>query len=184
MKKYIIVLTAALFMIAGCGGFTPIQKLKAPDWVKKGSGAFKKEKGKAFYGVGSAEKIQDFSLLRSTADNRARNEIAKIFEVYNSSLMKDYSASTGAGKKDVTAEEQHVEQVIRTVTKTTLTGIEVIDHWQNPDTGELFSLARLDLEYYKDNMEKAKELDSRVRDYIRENADRLHEELEREELKH
>jgi hypothetical protein len=154
--------------------------LKAPDWVIKGSGAFKKDKGKVFYGVGSASGIRNFSLLRSAADNRARNEIAKIFEVYNSSLMKDYSASTTAGEKDVSAEEQHVEEVIKTVTKTTLTGIEIINHWQNEDTGELYSLAKMDLAAFKSNLEKSKELNSKTRDFIRENADRLHEELERE----
>jgi hypothetical protein len=183
MKRSIIVLIAGMFLFAGCGGITPIQKVKAPDWVIKGSGAFEKERGKAFYGIGSASGIKSFSLLRSAADNRARNEIAKIFETYSSSLMKDYMASTTAGEKDVSSEEQHVEQVIKTVTKSTLTGVEIINHWQNPDTGELYSLARLDLVTFKENLEKAKELDSKVRDYIRDNASRLHEELEKEEEK-
>jgi hypothetical protein len=183
MKRSVIILIAAIFLVAGCGGIKPIQKWKAPDWVIKGSGAFEKERGKAFYGVSSASGIENFSLLRTTADNRARNEIAKIFEVYNSSLMKDYAASTTAGEKGVTAEEQHVEQVVKTVTKSTLTGIEIINHWQHPDTGELYSLARLDLESFKENAAKATELDSKLKEYIRENADRLYKELEKEEKK-
>ena len=70
--------------------------MEYPEWVNKGSGAFGGEK-KVFYGVGSASGIRNHSLARATADNRARNEISKIFEVYSASLMKDYQASITAG---------------------------------------------------------------------------------------
>ena len=105
---------------------------------QKGSGAFGGSKGDVFYGVGSAEGIKNFPLLRVTADDRARNEVAKVFEFYTASLAKDYMASTTVGDMKVTAEEQHVEAVIKTVTATTLSGVEIMEHWQNPATGELF----------------------------------------------
>jgi hypothetical protein len=95
--------------------------------------------------------------------------------------MKDYSASTMAGDPDTTSEEQHVEEAVKTVTTMTLSGVEIVEHWQHPASGELFSLARLDLESFKDNLEKARNLDRSVREYIKENADRLHKELEKEE---
>jgi hypothetical protein len=161
---------------------TPIQDLKAPEWVVKGSGAFGGERGKAFYGVGSAVNMQS-SLLRTAADNRARNEVAKVFQVYSSSLMKDYSASTSAGQANVTSEEQNVEQAVKTVTAMTISGVEIVDHWQNSATGEMYSLARLDLAAFKDNLEKAKELDAKAKEYIRQNADRLHGQLAEEEGK-
>lgn len=174
--------------VAGCGGSqvvknTPIQDLKAPEWVVKGSGAFGGDKNKVFYGVASASNIQNMSLLRSAADNRARNEVAKTLEFYTASLMKDYAASTSAGQANVSSEEQHVEQAIKTVTAMTLSGVEIVDHWQNPATMELFSLARLDLQALKDNMDKAKELNAKVKEYIRKNADNLHDQLEKEEEK-
>ena len=189
LKRIHLSAVAVLLIIAGCSSApqitktTPLQSLGAPDWVVKGSGAFTGDKGKVFYGIGSASNIQNTSLLRSSSENRARNEVAKIFQVYTASLMKDYMASTSAGQANVSSEEQHVEQAIKTVTATTLSGVEIIDHWQHPATGELYSLARLDLEKFKENLEKAKELNSQARDYIRKNADRLHNELEKEEEK-
>ncbi|MEK7279130.1 MAG: LPP20 family lipoprotein, partial [Nitrospirota bacterium] len=132
---------------------------------------------------GSSSGIRNPSLLRTTADNRARNEMAKVFETYTASLMKDYAASTTAGDFSKTSEEQHVEQAIKTVVSTTLNGVEIIDHWQNPENMDLYSLARLDLDSFKDNLDKMKELNAKVRDYVRGNAERLHEQLEKEEGK-
>lgn len=192
MKKAVrlwFILLTGLVLVTGCASTKkvtetiPIQELKAPEWVMKGSGAFGGEKGKVFYGVASASRMQNLSLMRAAADNRARNEVAKVFQFYTASLMKDYSASTVAGDPDVTSEEQHVEQAVKTVTTMTLSGVEIVDHWQNPATQELYALARLDLNSFKDNFDKVQTLDKKVKDYIRENADRMHEELEKEEAK-
>jgi len=162
---------------------TPIQELKSPDWVRKGSGAFGSEKGKVFYGVGAASGIKNPSLLRSTADTRARNDISLVLQYYTASLTKDYMGSTTAKKPAVSAEEQLVEKALKEVSGVTLSGVEIVDHWQNPATGEFYSLARLDLSAFKDSLEKAKELDEKTKEYIRKNSDRLHEQLEMEEMK-
>lgn len=183
----VIGLMLGLVFAAGCASTkpmtaaTPIQEYQSPDWVRKGSGAFGADQGKVFYGVGSASAIQNPPLLRSTADNRARNELAKVFQIYTASLMKDYAVSTTAGTPGVSSEEQLVEQAIKTVSGMTLSGVEIVDHWQNPATGEYFSLARLDLAAFKGNLEKAKELDAKTKEYIRQNSDRLHEQLEKKE---
>lgn len=188
MKVCFLVVSGAV-VFSGCAGppkitkTTPIQELGAPEWVLKGSGAFGGERGRVFYGVASASGIQNASLLRATADNRARNEVAKVFQFYTASLMKDYAASITAGDFKATAEEQLVEQAIKTVTAMTISGVEIVDHWQHPVTGELFAMARLDLEAFKDNLDKVKELDAKVKEYIKKNAERLHQELEKEEEK-
>jgi hypothetical protein len=189
LVKLSFILVIGLVLITGCASTqkvtttTPIQELESPDWVMKGSGAFGGDRGKVFYGVASASRMQNSSLMRSAADNRARNEVAKVFQFYTASLMKDYMASTVAGDPNVTSEEQHVEQAIKTVTSMTLSGVEIVDHWQHPASGELFALARLDLEAFKDQFDKVQNLDKKVTDYIKENADKLHEELEKEEQK-
>ena len=111
MKRYALVFKALVFgavSLAGCAGkgkeakFVPFQDFKAPEWVIKGSGAFGGSKGDVFYGVGSAQGIKNFPLLRVTADDRARNEVAKVFE-FSPPLAKDYMASTTVGDMKVTA---------------------------------------------------------------------------------
>ena len=162
---------------------TTMGEYEPPEWVMKSSGAFEDSNGKAFYGVGSASGIKNYSLQRTAADDRARNDLAKVFEFYTKSLTKDYMASTTTGDFTATSEEQNVEVALKTVTSATLTGVLIIDHWEHPGRNELFSLARLDLISFKKNLDKHKELSNKVREAIKERADKLHEEMEQEVLK-
>jgi hypothetical protein len=180
-------------VLAACAGekaqapapvVAPPPSVNYPDWVGKGSGAFGGEQGKVFYGVGSVSGMSaNMGLARNTADNRARAEIAKIFEVYSASLMKDYMASTTAGDMSAASNEQHVEQAIKTFSAATLSGVQIVDHWTDPSDRTVYALARLDLNSFTDNLSKMKELNEKVRDYVRQNADRVHADLEAEEEK-
>ncbi|HIJ58590.1 MAG TPA: hypothetical protein HPP41_02860, partial [Deltaproteobacteria bacterium] len=49
--------------------------------------------------------------------------------------------------------------------------------------GSLFSLCELDLLAFKGAMDEYKELDAKVRDYVRENAEKMHDQLEEMEQK-
>ena len=155
-----------------------------PTWVDKGSGAFEGEMGKTFYGVASAWGIKNPSLLRTTADNRARAEIAKVFKVYTAALMKDYAASTMAGDPEVVSEEQHVESTIKTFTKAELAGVEIVDHYKDRDTGELFALARMSLTAFEDYLSKSQELSEKARERVIQHAEKAFDDLAKEEAKH
>lgn len=178
-----IIATMGIFFIAGCASAPAKKVFRGPEWVWKGSGAFDIDKGKVFYGVGMASGIKNKALLRTTADNRARAEIAKTLETYVAVLAKDYMASTTAGDMSASSEEQHVENALKTFSKTTLHGATIVDRWLDPEDGTFYSLCELDMFAFKDALDKHKELDSKVRDYVRENAEKMHGELEKMEGK-
>ncbi len=159
--------------LAACGG--------PPKWVEKGSGYMNDKDSKAFYGVGAVAGVRNEPLAWDTAENRARAEIAKSFETYTGYLMRDYAASTTAGDFTKNTEEQNVERAIKTVTTVTLSGVRPIDRYKDEETNTYYVLTKLSLEEMKNNMEKAKELNAQVRDFVRKNADRLFERLEKEE---
>lgn len=119
-----------------------------PGWVNRGSAAIIGETGRIFYGMGMAGGIKNPSLLRMTADNRARAEIAKQFEVFSASLMKDYMDSTG---------DQQVEQAIKTLTKKSLKGSEIVDRYIDKD-GTMYALAQVDLKRVETVIKQAEEL--------------------------
>jgi len=182
MKLVCVLVAMGVLFFVGCAAQKPVAPAP-PAWVDKGSGSFDVDKGKVFYGVGIASGIRNRALLRSTADNRARAEIAKILETYVAVLAKDYMASTTAGDMKASSEEQHVEQALKTFSKTTLHGARIIDHWRDPADGSLFSLCELDLFAFKNALDDYKELDAKVRDHVRENAEKLHGQLEEMEKK-
>ena len=161
--------------LAACGG--------PPKWVAKGSGYMNDKDSKAFYGVGSVTGVRNEPLAWDTAENRARAEIAKSFETYTGYLMRDYAASTTAGDFTKNTEEQNIERAIKTVTTVTLSGVRPLDRYKDEETNTYYVLTKLSLEDMKNNMEKAKELNAQVRDFVRKNADRLFERLEKEEEK-
>ena len=182
VKGLCVLVAMGILFFMGCAA-QQVAPPAGPAWVNKGSGAFDVDKGKVFYGVGVASGIKNRALLRSTADNRARAEIAKILETYVAVLAKDYMASTTAGDMKASSEEQHVEQALKTFSKTTLHGARIIDHWRDPADGSLFSLCELDLFAFKETLKDYKELDAKVRDHVRENAEKMHKQLEEMEQK-
>lgn len=189
-KKNLLILAMVLFtglsLMAGCASKPDTNADSAaagPEWVMKGSGAFDVEKGKVFYGVGVASGIKNKALLRQTADNRARAEIAKTLETYVASLTKDYMASTTAGDMSKSSEEQHVETALKTFTQTTLRGTTIVDRWVDPADGSMYALCELDLVSYTEALDDYQELDAKIRDYVRDNAEKLHDELEEMEMR-
>jgi len=159
------------------GDFVPIQDLGAPDWVLKGQGAFD---DRAFYGVGSATGIRNTALLRTASENRARAALADNFETYIKKLYKDYQESATTGDMSQTSETQYVEQALKNITNMSLRGSTIVDHWQNPNNGELFSLAKVDLEHFQKNLKQYNDLSKQIRDQIKQQAEKSFDELDKE----
>ena len=180
---------AMIAALAACGGgdkpqmSNQVLHANGPDWVNRGTGAFGGDKGRVFYGVGIASGIRNAAMRRSTTDSRARAEIAKTLDTYVAVLNKDYMASTTAGDMNASSEEQHVEQALKTYSQMELSGVQIIDHWVDND-GTEYALAQLDMEAFKNNMDKMKELNAKVRDAVRANADKAFDDLAAEEAKH
>ena len=191
--KYFIIILSVLFLGTACSSVPTIPdapkalvEYDAPDWVLLGGGAYSDTSGKAFYGVGSATGIKNYSLQRTISDDRARGDLAKVFEVYIVSLTKDYQAHTTAGSFDTSSEEQNAEVALKIVVSQTLSGVVIIDHFEIPERSEFLSLARLDYDAFKRNLEnntEFKQLPEKLREDIKTRADLLHEEMEAEARK-
>lgn len=185
----LIFIIAAAMMLAACGGGdkvvkpdTGIASLEdSPNWVTMGANAFPQDRDRAFYGVGSAPKMMDSSMQKDRAKLRATDDLAGQLETYVSSLKKDYAASTSDGNAEII--EDHFNVVRKQVTSQTLSGVQFAEMWLDRTNGELYVLVRLDFVAFKSSIEKAEQLNSRVKEYIRGNAERMHDELMEEEDK-
>jgi hypothetical protein len=156
-----------------------------PEWVNKGSGAFKDGSGaKVFYGVGIADDIRSISLRRSAADDRALANLATQIESTIKRLSKDFQEMTGrstAAGKDST-ERENVAQAFKVLVNQTLTGSKIIDHWEHPAKNVLYSLAKIELKIMEKEIDSHNELSDESRDVIKKKAEKLHEEMRKEGL--
>ena len=188
MMKRMAMMALVIGTLAACGGpkgtdhpVTGTQQDGTPKWVHRGSGAFDTDNGgKALFGVGIASGIKNEALARQTCDDRARGQIARMLDTYVASMMKDYQRSTTAGDFQASSEEQDVVAVQKTISHVSMSGIEIRDHWWNPQSGAVYALAVLDLAGMIRNMEQAKELNARTKEYVRRNADKAFRDLSRE----
>jgi len=116
-----------------------------------------------------------------TADNRAIAEISKQLSVMSTSLMRDYMASTSATEEEKTSGEQYVENTVKTFTSNTISGIKIIDRWD--DGKKTYSLAALNIDDLKNLTDKIQTLSAQVREYIKANAEKAFDKLEAEQRK-
>lgn len=158
------------------GNYVPAEGARGvPEWVTKGSAAFADgKKDRVFYAVGAVSGIRSYSLLRRASEDKARVEMANVFDSLVRTLAKSYAQS--AGNFTATQEEQLVQEATKAYTNVTLRGVEIRDHYHDKPTQTMYSLARLDLKVFKDAIRKAENLNVEFKDYLDGNADRAFEE--------
>lgn len=149
----------------------------APDWVNQGSGAFDDSGSRVFYGVGAVTGIASPNLAMQTADQRARADIARQLETFVAGLYRDYQQAGTADGRALGAEQQHVEESFQAITRISVRGARVVDHWRDTDTDTLYALARIDLAGLKASLDQTPEVDSGLRDYVRRNAEKSFDRL-------
>ncbi|MFQ5949090.1 MAG: hypothetical protein ACE5J1_00165 [Nitrospiria bacterium] len=164
-------------LLIACAG----QRLRdgEPEWVRVGSGPLLDKEQKVFYGVGAIEGIINRQEPRTTADNEARLEISKTFAIYLAILMGDYMVSTRQGDLDQRHRDQDIERIIKAFSEITLSSIVIVDRWTDQSDGISYTLARLDLDHFKRNIQQMEDLDPPVREFVRENVDKGFVTLER-----
>ena len=69
---------------------------------------------------------------------------------------------------------------MKTVVGGTLTGSRIVDRWEHPSKNTIFVLAKINLEAFKSNVKQMRGLSEKFKEYVRKNAERMHEELNEE----
>jgi len=168
----LILSVICVITLAACsGGKTRVESdldiEDAPDWVNESGQVVDDQGGRLFHGIGSAPDLGDLSLQRTTADQRARADLARILGSYMKVLSEDYVSSAGS-------ENRHTEQAysrdINSVTEKLLIGAKVIARWKNQENGDIWSLTELDLEQLKRTLGASKDLDDAMKQFMMEHT--------------
>jgi len=171
---------ALTIVLAACGGGKTVVESDlgikgAPDWVNKGTATLNDKDGRLFHGVGSSPALGDEALQRSTADDRARAEVARMLSTYLDVVSSDYSASAGAGGN--ANADQSVSRQIKAVTKQNLAGSKIIGRWKDGKTNTVYSVAELDFKAVKTTLEGANGMNEDLRRYIGRNAENIFDKV-------
>lgn len=167
-------LLVVLFLLSACSsGPTRIESdlgIKgAPDWVNEGTQAVSNKKGRLIQGVGSAPDLGDMSLQQSTADNRARAEIARVLSSYMDVTLNDYLASSSLPRGDAGegyAADASVQQQINNLSKAVLNGSRIVGRWKDERTDVIYSFAELDLKRVQEMAAAAGTMNEGLKHYL------------------
>ncbi|MDX1455593.1 MAG: hypothetical protein R3217_09075 [Gammaproteobacteria bacterium] len=172
--KLVLVVFIGLGM-AACSNKTRVESdlgiEDAPDWVNEGSQALDSDDGRLIHGIGMAPKMGDFSLQKSTADDRARTEVARVLSSYMDVVSQDYLASAGLGEGSVN--EQVITREIKNITNIRLVGARNIGRWTNEKNGDIWSIFELELDKVKGLVARAENMDPAFKEYFEKNGETL-----------
>lgn len=135
MNLYRLTGVILLAMLVSCASSGPEQAApKRPDWVAGQSAKFPA----LLYLVGRGE-----GRSLEQAQNQARADLAKFFEVAIRETGSDTQQFTSNTGKDDTQPElqQSVSRQLVTYTERVLQGVEITDQWQDPATSTFYALA-------------------------------------------
>jgi hypothetical protein len=184
MRTLFALAIVGMFVVACSGGpETPGETVSAelkgaPQWVLGGCGSFASDQT-PICGVGSGSGTRNPAAARSMAVGRARTDLARNLQVKVKALYKDYMSTTTGGEDFGKAanDEQHVVDVAKQITKTTLSGTSTDATWVS-NTGTVWMLVSLKPEAFSKALSQMKQLDETVRRAIVERADKAFKELD------
>ena len=157
---------AAALILHGCASKEKIQEAAQPDWVVGESAKYPK----ALYllGMGSGETVD-------LAKQHARADLAKVFEVKISETSRDVQIITMQNDTGTTSQSQ-AERYIDTQATQILSGVEVAETWQDPQTRQYYALVMLN----RDKTGRALREDIRHLDEITaQNVQKARQEIDR-----
>ncbi len=182
MKYIILVLSFLLiaFFLFGCGGSKATTSSGTPAWVSKAGGFYDGDHGKAFYGVGASTGLSNVQLRRTAAETNARADLARMFRTKIEDMVSVYARAVQSGEQSAISEEAFTQQVTRGLTEMELSGTTIVDHYYDVDSKTEFALARLDVDGFKNSLDKMKELNEEVKNQVKFNAEKAFEELDKQ----
>ena len=162
-------------LLAGCVG--PGRIAPTPPWYTLKSGMYDVAGDRLFYGIGQADGVQNLTLLRATADNRARLELSSVLESFADELTR--SAALGNAPEWASLSAGEHRQILGLLVRNALERAVISDHWSDSVEPRLLALCRLDLADFMQVLSDSDELDQNVRAALREQAEMVFARLSR-----
>lgn len=164
-----IILWMAALILAGCAGRSLV--VEKTHWHDRSSGLYDTSDGRVFYGIGVAGGTRNATLLRATAANHARKEMALVLNEFVFELFQ----STGT-MPSMTQEDG--EQLMGALVRNALKRAVISDHWFDAGQMRRYALCRLELDVFKQVLASQTAIDAEIRDAMWAEAENVHARIE------
>jgi hypothetical protein len=172
------------FLGVGCAteqkpGNMIAEELKgAPEWVTGDCRSAYSDPKTILCGVGSVGSTRNVSLARSGAMARARTEIARQLQTKVTALLKDYQATTTGGDQfgQAAADDQKIADAAKQMTDQSLVGTHLDKSWIS-NSGTYYALVSLNVEEFKNAIEKLGTLNEAIRRRVAADAEAMWAEM-------
>ena len=155
-------------------GLPTMNEVAAPEWTALKSGVYQDASGKAvFYGQGSVGKDEISQDRKTLSEDRARDELAKVFTSYMERLVEKILTS----RSDIPLTDVNNVQLRNSIEEgavTILMEATITNHWLNPDNGKVYSMAELDLRRLTDKLESFNSITMEDRSFLEESIVAAH----------
>ena len=114
------------------------------------------------------------------SEDRARNELAKVFDSYIKRLAKEVTGS----KLSNSVTDVHRNRLGSSLderTATILMEAEITQYWSNKNNGKVYSMAQLDLNRLTDKLDSIKSISPEDRSFLKEAIVRAHSSMANEQ---
>ena len=150
------------------------QEIPDPEWTTLGSGAYQDDSGKAvFYGVGSVSKEEDIQDSKTLSEDRARNELAKVLTSYMEHLVGDIKKSKpNNAVKNINKSE--LNNSLEEGSATILMEANIAKQWLNPESGKVYSMAKLDLSRLTEKLDNFGKVSAEDKSFLRRTIIKAH----------
>lgn len=171
---HVVLAVVLSFTLISCSSTDNPKEPAKPEW-----GEIYKEDGNiVIEGLGSVQGVKNTSLAWQTAENRARADVAKKLNSIYMGLTKDYMQSI-SDLVDESSEEQMIETAQKSFVFERLSGVQIVDRDQNPESGVYWAYAKYNtgMANIADNFKKT--MSSETRKRIERNSEEAMQELDR-----
>jgi hypothetical protein len=156
-------------------------KVIAPEWTALESGAYQAVSGKAvFYGLGSVDKDENSQDSKTLSEDRARNELAKVFTSYIEQLVEDVSNSKPDNSVTNNINKNQLSSSIEESIATIMMETKISNHWSNPDNGKVYSMAKLDLSRLTDKLDSFDKVSTEDKSFLKNTIIQAHTSMTNE----
>ena len=148
-----------------------------PEWTLIESGVYRESTGKAvFYGLGRSGDKDNSKDKKTLSEDRARDELAIVLASYIERLAVEVS-KIDFNSEVISAKKDRLNGSLEKDLSTILMEVEIVNHYENVNNGEVYSMAKLDLNRLKEKLDGSRSISIEDKSFLKEAISHAHDSM-------